>query len=89
MSRIPSHLRSIKIKELRELQKHGMSREKQIVTEVLGTRLLASANRPTLKRYMLLVPWLIVGNLLRMRCLIWMDMINAYSLNLRIRVGHR
>jgi len=53
MSRIPSHLRNIKIKELRELQKRGMSREKQLVTDVLGTRLLASVHRPTLKRYAL------------------------------------
>lgn len=51
MSRIPSHLRNIKIKELRELQKRGISRDKQLVTDVLGTRLLASVNRPMLKRY--------------------------------------
>jgi hypothetical protein len=55
MSRIPSHLRSIKIKELRELQKHGISREKQVVTEVLGTRLLASVSRPNLKRCICLI----------------------------------
>ena len=51
MSRVPSHLRGIKIKELREMQKRGLAREKQLLTDVLGTRLLASANRPTLKRY--------------------------------------
>jgi len=50
MMRIPSHLKGIKIKELREMHKRGMSREKQLVTDVLGTRLLASASRPTLKR---------------------------------------
>lgn len=51
MSRVPSHLRGIKIKELREMQKRG--REKQLCTDVLGTRLLASVGRPTLKRYLL------------------------------------
>jgi hypothetical protein len=51
MSRVPSHLRGIKIKELREMQKRGITREKQLLTDVLGTRLLASANRPLLKRY--------------------------------------
>jgi Nbl1 / Borealin N terminal len=53
MSRVPSHLRGIKIKELREMQKRGVAREKQLVADVLGTRLLASASRPTLKRYFL------------------------------------
>jgi len=51
MSRVPSHLRGIKIKELREMQKRGETREKQMFTDVMGTRLLASASRPTLKRY--------------------------------------
>src|SRR5437762_8031919 len=51
MSRVPSHLRGIKIKELREMQKRGVAREKQLFTDVMGTRLLASASRPTLKRY--------------------------------------
>ena len=51
MSRIPSHLRGIKIKDLREMQKRGMSKEKQLYSDVLGTRLLASATRPALKRY--------------------------------------
>jgi hypothetical protein len=51
MSRVPSQLRGIKIKELREMQKSGMTREKQLYSDVLGTRLLASANRPMLKRY--------------------------------------
>ena len=50
MSRVPSHLRGIKIKELRELQKRGVTREKQLLADVMGTRLLGSANRPTLKR---------------------------------------
>lgn len=50
MSRVPSHLRGIKIKELREMQKRGITREKQLLTDVLGTRLLASTNRPMLKR---------------------------------------
>jgi hypothetical protein len=70
MSRVPSHLRGIKIKELREMQKRGITREKQLLTDVLGTRLLASANRPLLKRYS---PWkalLIEENLRRMKCLI-------------------
>src|SRR5271170_3987248 len=51
MSRVPLQLRGIKIKELREMQKSGMIREKQLYADVLGTRLLASANRPMLKRY--------------------------------------
>ena len=51
MSRVPSQLRGIKIKELREMQKSGITREKQLYADVLGTRLLASANRPMLKRY--------------------------------------
>jgi hypothetical protein len=51
MSRIPLHLRGLKIKELREMQKCGLAREKQLYADVLGTRLLASANRPKLKRY--------------------------------------
>ena len=51
MSRIPLHFRSIKIKELREMQKRGLPREKQLYADVLGTKLLASANRPKLKRY--------------------------------------
>lgn len=51
MSRVPSHLRGVKIRELREMQKRGQSKEKQLYTEVMGTRLLASAKRPTLKRY--------------------------------------
>ena len=51
MSRVPSHLRGIKIKELREMQKRGVAREKQLLVDVLGTRLLASVQRPTLKRY--------------------------------------
>ena len=51
MSRVPSHLRGVKIKELREMQKRGIVREKQLLADVLGTRLLASGNRPTLKRY--------------------------------------
>ena len=51
MSRVPSHLRGIKIKELREMQKSGLTREKQLYRDVLGTRLLASVNRPMLKRY--------------------------------------
>jgi hypothetical protein len=50
MSRIPSHLRGIKIKELREMHKRGMGREKQLLTDVLETRLLSSTTRPTLKR---------------------------------------
>jgi Nbl1 / Borealin N terminal len=53
MSRVPSHLRGIKIKELRDMQKGGVGREKQLYTDVLGTRLLASASRPTLKRYVI------------------------------------
>lgn len=51
MSRVPSQLRGIKIKELREMQKTGTTRGKQVYADVLGTRLLASANRPMLKRY--------------------------------------
>jgi Nbl1 / Borealin N terminal len=50
IGRIPSHFRTIKIRELRELQKRGISREKQLVMDVFGTRLLASAQRPSLKR---------------------------------------
>jgi len=50
MSRVPSQLRGIKIKELREMQKSGVTREKQLFADVLGTRLLASVNRPMLKR---------------------------------------
>jgi hypothetical protein len=50
LSRVPSHLRGIKIKELRDMQKRGVAREKQLFTDVLGTRLLASTSRPTLKR---------------------------------------
>ena len=53
MSRVPSHLRGIKIKELRDMQKRGVVREKQLLADVLGTRLLATSNRPTLKRYIL------------------------------------
>ena len=53
MSRVPSQLRGIKIKDLREMQKSGVMREKQLYADVLGTRLLASSNRPTLKRYLL------------------------------------
>ena len=48
--RVPSHLRTIKIKELREMQKRGVTQQKQLA-DVLGTRLLASASRPALKRY--------------------------------------
>ena len=51
MSRVPSHLRGIKIRELREMQKRGQSKEKQLYAEVVGTKLLSSVNRPTLKRY--------------------------------------
>src|SRR5438270_11908167 len=50
MARVPGHLRKIKIKELREMQKRGAAPQKQL-SDVLGTRLLASVNRPTLKRY--------------------------------------
>ncbi len=50
MARVPGHLRKIKIKELREMQKRGAAPQKQLA-DVLGTRLLASVNRPTLKRY--------------------------------------
>lgn len=50
MSRVPSHLRNIKIKELREMQKRGVAPQKQLA-DVLGTRLLASVSRPLLKRY--------------------------------------
>ena len=50
MSRVPLHLRTIKIKELREMQKRGVAPQKQLA-DVLGTRLLASVSRPMLKRY--------------------------------------
>jgi len=48
MSRVPVHLRGIKIKELREMQRQGTIGGKQVATEVLGTRLLASKAVPTL-----------------------------------------
>jgi hypothetical protein len=50
MGRVPSHLRGIKIRELRDMQKRGPLKEKQLYTEVMGTRLLASSHRPALKR---------------------------------------
>jgi hypothetical protein len=42
MSRVPVHLRGIKIKELREMQRRGTAGGQEVVTEILGTRLLAS-----------------------------------------------
>ena len=42
MSRVPVHLRGIKIKELREMQRRGTAGGEELATEVLGTRLLAS-----------------------------------------------
>lgn len=46
MSRVPMHLRGIKIKELREMQRRGTTEGEQLATEVLGTRLLASKAVP-------------------------------------------
>lgn len=72
MARVPGPLRKIKIKELRDMQKRGAAPQKQLA-DVLGTRLLASVSRPTLKRYTPSNPqilsrfWLIVENRQKMR----------------------
>jgi hypothetical protein len=50
LSRVPTYLRGIKIKELRQMQRNGVAHEKQVYTDVLGTRLLSSSTRPALKR---------------------------------------